>query len=70
LILSGIWAFTASPATRHAEWIGCSDIQVRAKPFGALRQDGYASGSQPLLAAWRTTSTRLLNPSFSMARAL
>jgi hypothetical protein len=28
------------------------------------------SGSQPLPAAWRTTSTRVLKPSFSIARAL
>src|ERR1019366_7990858 len=31
---------------------------------------GQRSGSQPLLAAWRTTSTRVLNPSLSIARAL
>jgi hypothetical protein len=49
--MGGIWGFPADLATPHSGWLGCAAIQLRRKPDGALRQEGQASGSQPLLAA-------------------
>jgi len=69
LIMAAIWGFPADLATGDSGWLSCSAIPLRRERRTAL-PDRHASGSQPLLAAWRTTSTRLLNPSFSMARAL